>query len=818
MINNQMIWPILFVTAAIFGCLMVLFAPQVSIPTCIDITPGEKPIIIGYKELAQRAGPMSADKSHLKIEKIDGLWHIHNISHGKRVEVKTSVDRSRFVKRWKLQTGDQFILDDQRFKVTQIDHQGSISLLHEQTNRTAKWEKGVIKVSDPFLYVQAKSLRWRIQKRLRWILRSFHSDYWEKEMILFSLGGGVNTPDRWQIDALPPQYAYISWYKNNFYLVPGSASSRIQMAHHPHQTVFHFSQIPFPLNHPDHPVRQLIIGKTYYRVSCSDARIQLKPFRNTDAWFDHKPQEQSFGNVCVTYNTGSFIGMGSMHAGKFFNKIFVRLLVVCLIGLILSIAIYMLAARSKRFHLMAILVPSVILTGFSIICWPVHHGINISYGLLLAWMSWIWATYWLYIKGKLNGISGIIWACAIILAVTGALTLTQLAIGADNIKWLDYPRKHLLVLSMFGWFFPLMLLIPVQMIGNIFVRNKSGYRVMRIGFVTLILSILIYHFFKGNEQGLGVFQPSELAKYLLIVVGALTGMHLSEVRIYDAEHLYQDPVKMIWPFVYTFIFVTSLAFFVFLSVRDMSPIVISCLFLICCIWKIAPNPDKTKPRLFEWICHGGITVICVIGMCFIIYAYNVPENLPNSIPQKDRILVWANPALHPHSGEQVMKSMTISGLGRWFGATGSWFGNNYAAMTVPMIQNDFVGAFIIYRWGGFFATLLLVIQLTYIAAFFRTAHLIESEECYGFDRRRMNFVFRMIIYGFAWMTAIQWLISWSNVLGLFPVMGQPMTWISQANSHLIFFALPSLAFVMMVRQGDEGSIGSVPLNLSRNAF
>ncbi|ETR66000.1 MAG: rod shape determining protein RodA [Candidatus Magnetoglobus multicellularis str. Araruama] len=312
-------------------------------------------------------------------------------------------------------------------------------------------------------------------------------------------------------------------------------------------------------------------------------------------------------------------------------------------------------------------------------------------------------------------------------------------------------------------------------------------------------------FFKGNEQGLGVFQPSELAKFLLIIVGALTGMHLSEIRIYDAEHLYKNPVKMIWPFVYTFIFVTSLAFFVFLSVRDMSPIIISCIFLTCCIWKIVPNPDQTKSRLFEWICRGGISVFCMIAMAFIIYIYNVPESLPPIIPQKDRILVWTNPALYPHSGEQVIKSMTIAGLGGWFGATGSWFGNNHAAMTVPMIQNDFVGAFIIYRWGGLLATLLLVIQICYMTAFFKTAQQIDSEECYGgFDRRRMKFVFCMMIYGFAWMTGIQWLISWSNVLGLFPVMGQPMTWISQANSHLIFFALPSLAFVMIARQGGMG--------------
>jgi len=45
----------------------------------------------------------------------------------------------------------------------------------------------------------------------------------------------------------------------------------------------------------------------------------------------------------------------------------------------------------------------------------------------------------------------------------------QLAIGADNIKWLDYPRKYILVFSMFGWFFPVLTLIPAHIIGRIFV-------------------------------------------------------------------------------------------------------------------------------------------------------------------------------------------------------------------------------------------------------------------------------------------------------------------------------------------------------------
>jgi len=116
--NRYLIWLILFLIAAILGCLMIWLAPQVSIPTCIDITPGQKSIIIGYKELGQREGPLSADESHLKIEKINGLWHISNISQRKRVVIKTSMDKNRFLKRWRLEMGDQFSLEDQRFKVT----------------------------------------------------------------------------------------------------------------------------------------------------------------------------------------------------------------------------------------------------------------------------------------------------------------------------------------------------------------------------------------------------------------------------------------------------------------------------------------------------------------------------------------------------------------------------------------------------------------------------------------------------------------------------------------------------------------------------
>ncbi|MDS4028684.1 MAG: hypothetical protein RKO66_01230 [Candidatus Contendobacter sp.] len=50
----------------------------------------------------------------------------------------------------------------------------------------------------------------------------------------------------------------------------------------------------------------------------------------------------------------------------------------------------------------------------------------------------------------------------------------------------------------------------------------------------------------------------------------------------------------------------------------------------------------------------------------------------------------------------------------------------------------------------------------------------------------------LALFAMAWLFLAHWTIAWSNTLGLLPVMGQPMTFISLANSHHLFFALPGL--------------------------
>ena len=50
-----------------------------------------------------------------------------------------------------------------------------------------------------------------------------------------------------------------------------------------------------------------------------------------------------------------------------------------------------------------------------------------------------------------------------------------------------------------------------------------------------------------------------------------------------------------------------------------------------------------------------LLLACLVGA--VIWARLHTEALPQGMPQRDRLLVWAQPDLHPHSGSQVLSAM-----------------------------------------------------------------------------------------------------------------------------------------------------------------
>jgi hypothetical protein len=117
---------------------------------------------------------------------------------------------------------------------------------------------------------------------------------------------------------------------------------------------------------------------------------------------------------------------------------------------------------------------------------------------------------------------------------------------------------------------------------------------------------------------------------------------------------------------------------------------------------------------------------------------------------------------------------------------------------IPVVQSDFVGAYLIGRFGVGGAILFYLAQVAFLLvsghAFTRVLSVTHSGNLY--DRMVCHFL-AVLIAGAALLVTAQWILSWSNVLGLLPVMGQPMTWLAYATSHHLFVALPCVLVLII---------------------
>jgi hypothetical protein len=117
---------------------------------------------------------------------------------------------------------------------------------------------------------------------------------------------------------------------------------------------------------------------------------------------------------------------------------------------------------------------------------------------------------------------------------------------------------------------------------------------------------------------------------------------------------------------------------------------------------------------------------------------------------------------------------------------------------IPVVQSDFAAAFLMGRFGIgaglLFACAQLLLLLVAAHAFTQILRGATSGNLY--DRLVRRFL-AVIIAGAALLFASQWLLSWSNALGLLPVMGQPMTWLSAATSHHLLMAIPCLLVLVL---------------------
>jgi cell division protein FtsW (lipid II flippase) len=116
-----------------------------------------------------------------------------------------------------------------------------------------------------------------------------------------------------------------------------------------------------------------------------------------------------------------------------------------------------------------------------------------------------------------------------------------------------------------------------------------------------------------------------------------------------------------------------------------------------------------------------------------------------------------------------------------------------APIDIPIVESDFAGAYLIGRLGFGAALAAFAAQLLFVAIPVHAMFgLAKAGRDPGGPRRETARLLFVITAGCAGLFVMQWALSWANVLGLAPIMGQPMTWLSNASSHHALMALPCL--------------------------
>jgi cell division protein FtsW len=755
-------------------------------------------VVLGRMELGQLPGPSSAERNHLLIKNVQGRWFVANVAVNRRVDVQTTQKRTRYLKRWHLQRGDDLSIGPVWIRVAEVGSDFLV-LVNMRTNTRVVWRGGRLDFGahqPPDLDDPGPGRHSALKTMLR-----------NREALLFDLGGRVNTNGHWSLEDLPPSAARIMRTRDGFWLAPGQAAVPLLMARKDGPPMA-FHDLLFPLNGPEGQAGSLVVGRTLYLIDARPDRLRLTPAQGFDLLpFNHVQPPDPEG-VRTRFRILSWPGEGRPLSAFLMDR-GGQLLLILIVVAGLTFLAQRFFFRPLRWEsqpgrpvppalvlFAALLLPTV--------CWLAMKGrLDPGYWLPLVWLGWLLTTVLLHAQNRLHREAGGIWVCAVVLAWLGLLVLLQLAAGADTTRWLRHPLRHAVMLSVTASCVSLLCMAPIRslwsMMTNFATNETACWQIIRWLSVVVVLTPLLIQFFYGQEEGLfGLFQPSELAKLFLVVLAGFVAMHLRELRRKSSPGFEAAPFHYVQALMRLLLFGVAAVFVVLIGVRDLSPVLILVTFLLYWSWESARGPREGERSNFA--VRGAVlaVVLCIIGL--FTWVYTTPTIIPDRLPllgvlhKPDRLLVWSNPDLYPHSGAQVLQSMRLVAQGGWTGAADSWFGLNGRVNWLPAVQDDFIGAFFLHKFGTFFGIALVCVQMTYLVMVFRATRKLESWAVSVRNYRfRLTGTFMLfVLLGLAWMHLTQWGISWANVLGLLPVMGQPMTWISAGNSHVLCIALPLL--------------------------
>lgn len=827
----------LLLCLGLFWCMVRQAQPVVWIGR-IDISlPVGKEIIIGRRELGQR-GADAADQ-HLAIRHATDGWSFRNVAVDRKVDFETDQLPTVFIRRWYLEAGDRMSIGTNVITFTEV---GPDRITWStQAGHTGTWKAGRAGVSASHASLDHRSGDECGTKTWLWIRRETRT-WWDRtETVLATFGGRFVCGLRWPLLNVEPDAIALIRDKRGVALAPSGSNRDGAYAalQRTGGSWMRWQDMSLPYQGPlTGTVERVTLGRTAYRIWAEGDTLHLVPNRNRQVWNEDESGEielrasqlptddQMPKEIHRQRLADVSIGAGAPLRAVLWERIAsgelpLLGLVVAAIGWLLHHHFRWQAAPLACFGLTLILAFTAQGSSGGV---PLD-GFWLCATTLATWLVVTWAVWH---RGWLNGYGGLLWLSTIILLGFGTLVLGQLGYGAYSTRWIEFFRRHMLGLQVAAIMMVVFTLPSNQAwrehLGLWLIDGRPRWLLGRLAAAFIALCVVAIQWLMGTEEGLmGLVQPVELLKALMIVLVSMGIVQLQSIsKLEDLKHRWLDlSLVAITLAVFLALLVAVPAF-----KQDYSPIIILTLTFICmavCIgvtWKSKVLPrfatgtydpgmlSMLARRSGAWLplLSAPILVISVL----IAFGYVKSADIPvPSESLQERVETWRHPERFQGTQMQVIKSMSAVG-GSDMSFTQALGEPNGQLMTVPAIQNDFIGTFVIGRFGLQAAMLLVLVQIGFLYVLGTGAiNVLRVDE--GNDEDEA--VRRFLAYAAVGATSLafwHWLIAWCNVLGMLPVMGQPMTWIASATSHLLGMGIPILLVGLLACSFPISSLIAIP--------
>ncbi len=762
-------------------------APVIKLDS-VEIRPEQTPITLGFNELAQKEGVRAAEKQHIRlIYNEQHGWQVANVAKFKRVDAPGGAYKTRYLKRLRLQKGDAFSIKGESFQV--LESQGQLLIEHTASKQHLRWQggqKGRIdtfqagKNTTPADTVCAEDGKyfknWLYPYKIAFNDRLVNAGLGKKEeTLLFKIGGSVTCLRRWGVlnvqkqPLFAPDSGRIYWLDNSYWLASGtSRQNLIRIKPHQHSEFMPLDQLYLPLHSQSNTVEKLVLGRSSYAVTVTAENTLRLTQTFGDVWLQSDWQKRLDKQPKLMPDALSALKPNMTEPQPFAQAMENWVKFFYALGAVLSIV---LASR-----------------------------------------------------GRLRNQSGALWTLSFVLLCAGNLVLLQLAIGGINERFLNLSVTFLKVSIAYQLLLLAIVFMPLAWLNkaiHILFRIRQHYETQRYDYATYwdylkhrcgdlafyingILNFFVAGYFVmmtlqavgGLESGVAGYQPVEFSKFIVILISTISAVGYYEKRYLDA---YDNQGSILWSLQQTlglFLWLGLMVIFTSLMlgiVRDFSPIVLIFLYLWLFCWRILPHPIDGSFNNASKIIGLGLFVVLCIPVYFLL-STKITGSPPELLMNADRFQVWANPVLYPHSGSQVIDSMTLISNSTAFGQE-SWFSRNSSEiMQLPAVHDDFIATFLLAHFGYVLGLTLLAVQLLFVWHLTRLSNaLLHDHNLQGSAlERQLGYSGSLFCFGFAGLLIAHWLISWCNVLGLLPVMGQPMSLLSSGGSNLMLFVVPCL--------------------------